>query len=318
MAGRAEDLDALVDRLAQRLCNWDRWGRDDELGTLNLVTPAKRLEGAAAVREGTAFSLGFELRPDKPQPAGSGRINLQHYMTEVGADTSPDPEVTAGSDDVIAMAVHGATHWDALSHIFHRDQMYGGVSAAEVTSRGARRNDIRGVARRMATRGVLADVARHQSVEALPVSHPITADQLQDVLDSQEVELRPGDALLVRTGHLGRVSAAGDWSAFAQTGPLTPDEPGIDLSCLPLLHELGVSAVACDNWAVENLAIGPPRLPLHEVSLVYMGMILGEIFELDTLAAACAVDHRYDFLLAAAPLPIHGGVGGPVNPIAIR
>jgi kynurenine formamidase len=111
--------------------------------------------------------------------------------------------------------------------------------------------------------------------------------------------------------------AGGSWNEFAEHGDFFPDTPGIAVDALPLLHELGVGAIACDNWAVEQLTGGTPAFPIHELALVYMGMILGEIFELDELAAACAAVGRHEFFFAGAPLPLRGGVGGPVNPIAV-
>jgi kynurenine formamidase len=303
--------------LADRLCNWDRWDRHDGVGALNLITPAKRLEASAAVRSGEAFSLGFELQADLPQPHGAGRQNPLHLMTELPSDFPPDHDGPVSADDFISMAVHAATHWDALSHFFHRGQMYGGISAAEVTTRGAARNDIVPVARRLLTRGVLADVARHCGVEVLPPGEGIGADELRDVLDAQGVDVRPGDALLVRTGLLGATRRTGAWTEFAQCGPNLPNTPGIAVDALPLLHELSVCAIACDNWAVEQLTGTPPDFPVHELALVYMGMILGEVFELDALAEACAAAGRWEFLFAGQPLPLRGGVGGPVNPMAV-
>jgi kynurenine formamidase len=315
----SSEIDAVVDRYARQLCNWGRWGSGDELGTLNLITEQTRRRAAACVRDGAAHSLGFELRADMPQPRGSGRVNPQHSMTETASDTTDAANFTAGADDLLTMAVHASTHWDALSHIFHRDQMYNGISASMVTAAsGALRNDILPVARRMVTRGVLADVPRYLGIEALPIDHGVTGGELQEVLDFQRVQIRPGDALLVRTGQLGRTSRSGDWRGYTSVGSAVPAQPGVDVGCLPWLHERGVCALACDNWAVERLCGQSARFPLHEVSLVYMGMILGENFELDALAIACAADRRYDFMLSAAPLPIRGGVGGPVNPVALR
>jgi kynurenine formamidase len=303
--------------LAARLCNWDRWDRNDGVGALNLITPAKRLEASAAVQSGEAFSLGFELQPNLPQPPRSGRMNPVHLMTELPSDFPADHDGPVSADDFLTMSVHAATHWDALSHFFHRGKMYGGISSDEVTTQGAARNDIVPVARRLLTRGVLADVARHRGVEVLPAGEGIGAAELRGVLDAQGVEVRPGDALLVRTGLLGATKRSGAWTEFAQCGPNLPDTPGVAVDALPLLHELGVCAIACDNWAVEQLTGGPPDFPVHELALVYMGMILGEVFELDGLAEACAAAGRWEFLFAGQPLPLRGGVGGPVNPMAV-
>lgn len=314
-----DEVDAHIEALARELSNWGRWGADDELGTLNLVTPEKRLEAAACVRSGAMISLALELRSDLPQPAGSGRLNPQHVMTETGTDAAFRDGAGAYSDDVLAMSIHAATHWDALSHVFHHGRMYNDRPCTEVTSAGASANSIVPVAGRMTTRGVLVDVARAHGVEALAADHEITVAELEAALAEQRVELRPGDALLVRTGHLGRIAAAGAWDEFTEVGPRMPLEPGIGAGCLPWLHEHGVAAIACDNWAVEHLGAGSSgRLPVHEVGIVHMGLLLGEIFRLDELAAACATDGRWDFLLAAAPLPVRGGVGGTVNPVAIR
>lgn len=314
-----QSIDARIDALARQLSNWGRWGPGDELGTLNLVTPEKRLEGARCVRTGSTISLALELRPDLPQPAGSGRLNPQHVMTETGTDAACSGRTGAYSDDVLAMSLHAATHWDALAHVFHRGRMYNDRSCTEVTSAGAKANSIVPVAQRMVTRGVLVDVARRQGVDALPPDHEVTVAELEAALEAERVELRAGDALLVRTGQLGRVAAAGAWTEFTEIADRLPLEPGIGADCLPWLHDHDVAAVACDNWAVEHLAADTPgRLPVHEVGIVHMGLLLGEIFRLDELAAACAADGRYDFLLAASPLPVRGGVGGAVNPVAIR
>src|SRR6201994_1560112 len=312
-----DDPRVVVERLADRLCTWDRWTRGDGVGALHLVTEEKRLGASAAIRSGVAISLGFELQAEVPEPPGSGRLNPQHVMTELPSDAGPDSVGSVFADDMLLMAVHAATHWDALSHCFHGGKMYGGIDASEVTTQGAARNDILPAARRLVTRGVLADAPRPRGVEVLPPGYGIGADELAEVLGAQGVEVRPGDALLIRTGLLGATKASGRWAEFAQSGPLVPNTPGVAADALPLLADLGVCAIACDNWAVEQLTGGEPFFPVHELALVYMGMLLGEKFELHALAHACAAAGRWDFFFAGQPLPIQGGVGGPVNPMAI-
>lgn len=318
MTTTGSSIDARIDALARDLSNWGRWGDEDEVGTLNLITQEKRARAAGCVRSGSAISLALELRSDRPQSPGSGRLNPQHMMVETGSDAAVQRAVRGFSDDVLAMSVHAATHWDALSHVFHRGLMYNNRSCAEVTSAGAQTNSIVGYADRLVARGVLVDVARFFGVDALAPDQEVTARDLESALAAQRVELESGDVLLVRTGQLGRIAASENWSDFTEVGDRLPLEPGIGLECLRWLHEAGVAAIACDNWAVEHLHDQSKRLPVHEVGIVHMGLPLGEIFELDTLAAACAADERYDFLLAATPLPVRGGVGGPVNPVAVR
>jgi kynurenine formamidase len=308
-----------IEAWARELSNWGRWGPDDELGTLNLITDDKRIEAAQCVRDGAVYSLAIEFCSGFPQPVGSSRFNPQHLMTATGTDAAVTGSVAAYADDVLAMSVHAATHWDSLSHVFRHGWMYNERSCTMVTSAGAAANDIVPVARRMVTRGVLLDIPRLRGLTALARDEEITVADLESALDAQRVALSAGDALLIRTGHLGRIQKSGDWSSFADADGVVPCEPGIGGDCLPWLHEHGIAAVGCDNWAVEWLdgsAASP--LPVHEVGIVHMGLMLGEIFELDALASACAIDGRYDFLLAAGPLPIRGGVGGPVNPMVLR
>jgi kynurenine formamidase len=313
----AQDLGALIDSLGSELSNWERWGPHDELGTVNLITPDARARAAASVRTGQVVSLALPLQPGYPQIPGGGRFNTQHVMTQTGTDALATGVASAYSDDAIAMSVHGHTHWDALSHVFHRGVMYNGRSAGLVSARGAAANDIVPLSRAMVARGVLLDLA--PGGEVLAPSYEVTLDDLLTAAERQCVEIGAGDVLLLRTGHLGAIRTAGRWSEFSAIGDRNPSEPGIGAACLPWLHQRGVAAVASDNWAVEVLR-GPAtdRMPVHEVAIVHMGMPLGEMFDLDVLAMHCAADHRWDFMLSAPPLPIAGGVGGPVNPIAIR
>ena len=313
----ASALGQVIDKLGEQLSNWGRWGEADEGGTLNLITERVRSRASDCVRSGQAVSLALPVHSHYPQVPGGGRFNNQHVMTQTGTDALAEGAVSAYSDDAIAMSVHGHTHWDALSHVFHRGRMFNGRSAALVTAQGAAANDVTALARTMVTRGVLLDLAPDGG--ALSRDHEITTAELERAMTRQRVSVQEGDALLLRTGHLGTIRRSGRWKDFSAVGDCHPFEPGIGHACLPWLHEQGVAAVASDNWAVEVLR-GPAteRLPVHEVAIVHMGMPLGEMFDLDALAALCAADGHWDFLLCAAPLPITGGVGGPVNPMAIR
>ncbi len=300
-----------VRALADRLSNWGRWGEDDELGTVNLIGPEAVRRGTEAVRSGEVISLALPLLGEYPQARGSSRPNARHFMIGLGE---------TWSDDAIEIAVHGSTHWDALSHIFDGGRMYNDRVATEhVGEGGATCNAITAVAGRLLSRAVLADVARYLGVEALGDTYSVTPADLEGCLEAQGCELEPGDVLLVRTGHLGRIRAAGAWDLFTDCNDRNPLSPGLGLDCLPWIHERGIAAVAADNWAVEAIdSTEMVDLPLHTVGIVHMGLTLGEIFDLDRLAAASALDGRYTMLLSAAPLPIAGGVGGPVHPVAVR
>lgn len=225
-----------------------------------------------------ALSLALPLRADYPQNAGSGRFNIQHVMTQTGTDSLTDGAVSGYSDDAIAMSVHGHTHWDAVAHVFHRGRMFNDRSAAMVTARGAAANDVTALARTLVTRSVLLDLA--PDGDSLARDHEVTVAQLEEAADRQHVTIQEGDALLLRTGHLGAIRRSGRWMDFCETGRGYPFELGLGHACLPWLHERGVAAVASDNWAVELLhGAATERLPVHEIAVAHMGMPLGQISE---------------------------------------
>jgi len=168
------------------------------------------------------------------------------------------------------------------------------------------------------SRGVLLDVGRVVGGGSLPDGHAITEDQLRATIRAQGPSARVvrGDIVLVRTGQLARCRGIGDWAGFA-SGPA----PGLSFASLAWLHGSEIAAVATDTFAVEvrpHEFDAPCVSPLHQIAIPNIGLFLGEMFDLEALAADCAADGVYEFMLVAAGLPIAGGVGLPVNPIAIK
>jgi len=311
--------DTRIDAMIRRVSNWGRWGPDDELGTVNLITPERRVAARDLVRKGTVFSLAIPLDESGPQPPFERRLNPRHVMLVTGTDlrAGVQPNQVGGwgyADDMVTMALQCATQWDSLAHAFYDYRMYNDRDCTLVTAQGAERNSIAVLRDRVVGRGVLADVARYKGVDCLPLDYEITADDLDGTLRHEGVESAAGDILLIRTGNLGRARRAGAWHRFT-----FDDEPGIGLDTLPWLHEHEVAAAATDTWAFEVL---PSRasimLPVHAVAIVHMGLLIGEIFDLDALADDCAADGVNEFLFVAPPLPFTGAVGSPVNPLAIK
>ena len=306
--------------LIERVSNWGRFGTDDQLGTVNHITADKRIAAAGLVKTGEVFSLAVDFEPDTPQFKASFRLNPQRSMVATGADVRAGVQAAFGlaghgfADDMVVMSLQAATQWDSLAHCFHDYHMYNGRPCEMVGAKGAAANDIAVLRDRVFTRGVLADVAGHLEVDALAADDHITVAELEATLAAQGVEVEPGDALLIRTGHLGRIQREGAWDRFIEA-----DEPGLGWDALPWLRDHDIAAVACDNWAFE---VVPSRyeldLPFHAIGIVYLGLLIGEIFELDDLAGACRADGRWDFLFTAPPLPFIGAVGSPINPLAIR
>jgi kynurenine formamidase len=305
--------------LARRYRTWGKWGPDDQIGALNSVTPARVAAAAALVRRGQVFSLSLPFDMKGPQTGAFGRVNPIHLMTADGGDSHTGtqdeyPEIR-WADDALFLGIHSATHWDALAHIFHEGKMYNGYSSDAVTSQGASRSGVEAYRDKMVGRGVLLDLPRHFGTDWLQASQAVQAGDLEACVERQGVEVGEGDFLLVRTGQLAQTRAEGAWGEYAGGAA-----PGFGISAAEFFCERGVAAVAVDTWGAEVLPNETPDVfqPLHIILLNNAGITLGEMWDMEELAADCADDGVYEFMLVAPPLQITGGTGSPVNPQAIK
>lgn len=318
-----QDPEGEIAARAEAFRNWGRWGQDDVLGTLNFIDEAKRTEAAALVRSGDAISLAQAFDTNGPQKGWRRRTNPVHTMTDTGTDAERGnqgfPHGIGGADDVIAMPLQCSTQWDGLGHIFDHGNAWNGRRAGDVvTSDGDLVTGIEHAASVIVSRGVLLDVGRHLSPATgeLADGYAITVADLEATIAAQGESSRVGrgDIVLVRTGQYARTRRDG-WGDYAG-GPA----PGLSLTTAGWLHRTEIAAIATDTWGFEvrpNEFDAPAFQPLHQVVIPNMGLTIGEMWNLDALADACARGGRYDFLLSAAPLPITGAVGSPINPIAI-
>lgn len=309
------------EEIAARVRNWGRWGPDDQLGTLNLVGGAARRRAAASVRTGEALPLGLPLSEVEGIQAGfvPGRINPRRTMIAVDEPLSPDPEWIRSSEDVVELALQCATHWDSLAHVSYRGVIYNGFPASSVTDGGAGHCGIH-LVRTLVTRGILLDVARAKGVDVLEPGHPISPEDLDAALALARVDVEPGDIVLVRTGQMVHLRLADGPGAERDLVAYTWPTPGLTMATAEWFHARDVAAVATDTLPLEVFP-GEEEdiyLPVHLLHLVEMGMTQGQNWVLDGLAEACAADGIYDFLLDATPLPFTGGLGSPLNPVALR
>jgi kynurenine formamidase len=316
------DPEGAVAAAAKRCSNWGRWGPDDVRGTMNYLTAEKRRQGAALVRRGVSFSLAQSFDMNGPQKGWRRRTNPVHTMLDTGTDAAAGiqgfPHGIGGADDVIAMPLQCSTQWDGLGHIFDHGIAYNGRPAGQVvTSLGDAVTGIETIAEVVAGRGVLLDVGRALGRDGeLPDGFAITEEHLRATVERQgpSAAVGRGDLVLVRTGQLARARRDG-WGDYAG-GPA----PGLSFTTAGWLHRTEIAAIATDTWGFE---VRPNEFddafqPLHQVAIPHIGLFLGEMWDLDALAADCAADGVYDFWLTAAPLPVTGAVGSPVNPIAVK
>jgi kynurenine formamidase len=309
----------LIRDTGKRCSNWGKWGAEDELGTLNYITPEMIIRASRLVKRGVSFSLAIPLDSSGPQINQPRRFNPIHRMILTGPDFTTGafkrPGGVGFADDMVIMALQCATQWDALSHCFLDGKLYNGYDANLVSSEGAKKNGIEKMARFIVTRGVLLDIPRVKGVEWLEPGYAITTDDLEAAIRAHRVTVGRGDALLVRTGQMAMCRRRKSWGDYAGG-----DAPGLSFHTADWIHAHELAALATDTWGME---VRPNELagsyqPLHQILIPHMGLLVGEIFDLDALAEDCASDRVYEFQFVAPPLPITGAVGTPVNPLAVK
>jgi kynurenine formamidase len=307
---------------AARYRNWGRWGPDDVLGTVNFIDDAKRREAADLIRRGVSMSLSQSFDMDGPQNGWRRRTNPVHTMLDTGTDAALDkqgfPHGIGGADDVVFMPLQCSTQWDGLGHIFDHGMAWNGRRAQDVvTSDGDLVTGIEHLASPLVSRGVLLDVGRVVGDNGeLADGFAITEEHLAATMTNHgpTAAVGRGDIVLVRTGRLSRARREG-WNGYAG-GPA----PGLSFTTAGWLHRTEIAAIATDTWGFE---VRPNEFaeafqPLHQVAIPNMGLLIGEMWDLDELAADCAADSVYEFLLAAGPLKVTGAVGAPLNPLAVK
>ncbi len=301
-SGRAPAVSkAEYERWKTELSNWGRWGKDDQLGALNLITPAKRRQAAALVKEGVSVSLARDADTEK---AIDNAQPYEHQMLAIGSDR-------------FGVAFHGVahTHLDSLAHINYDGVFFNGYrpdADAVMKANGHARNSIANLKTGIFTRGILIDIPRLKGVPYLEPGATITVQDIEAFEKMAGIKVSPGDALFIRTGRWARRAAVGPWDV-GRTG----QRPGPSGTVLPWLKARDVALMGSD--------VPPSTAPsdvegetgaVHDFALVTLGIHLFDNCDLEALAEAAAARKRWEFLLTVAPLPIRGGTGSPVNPIA--
>jgi kynurenine formamidase len=294
---------AEFDGLMTTLSNWGRWGKDDQLGALNLITPEKRKQAAALVHEGVSFSMA-RLAIKEPMDDSPPFVHRMVALPKRGDDI-------ASAGDEFSVRYHGftQTHLDGLSHLVYRGKMYNGFAQDEVTAGGARKLGVEMFRNGIFTRCVLMDIPRLYRVRYLEGGRPIYPEDLEAWERKAGFQVESGDAVLVRTGRWAR-RQEGPWEIMKGSA-------GLHASCLPWLKKRDVAVVGSD-LALDVLPSGVEgvELPVHWVSVVAMGVPILDNCDLEAVSEAAAARWCWTFLLTVAPLAVEGGTGSPVNPLA--
>lgn len=305
----AEDLTkADVDRMAEELRNWGRWGPEDERGALNLITDEARAAALQLIQDSTVVSCALPL-PVLPAPDNFRPV--EHHMLRGGDVASR--EGLSFSADYFAIAPHGmaTTHLDALCHVFSNGKMYNGFDQSEVRSSGAMKNSIMSGQDGIVGRGVLLDIPGLKHVDWLEPGTRIQSEDLDAAETRQGVSVGSGDILIIGTGRDARRSAEGAWD-FRELGLA-----GLYADCLPWLRERDIAVLGCDGVSdVMPSGVEGSIQPIHEVAIAHLGIHIIDNMALDRLTAACRERERYAFAFFVAPLRLERGTASPVNPLA--
>ncbi|BBX63306.1 cyclase [Mycobacterium saskatchewanense] len=308
----AEEVISYFDTLS----NWGRWGDDDRLGTLNLITAEHRRNAAALVTTGDVVSLSRDIDPKDPDPLHSGIGVVQRFMElgEISHYFGDDVRVD-GVAEYVGLIGHGShTHLDGLAHYQWDGKNYNGFDANATNSLGgAEKLSIHHASDGIITRGVLLDIAGLHGVRWLDGGHAIMPDELAAAEQRQGVRVSAGDALLVHTGHVARALDEPD-RKFGDPAA------GLHAACLPYLRERDIAVLGSDCIQdVQPSGYDTMDLfrPIHAVGLVALGLWLIDNVELTELAGECSRRRRWEFLFTMLPWRFVGVTASATNPVAV-
>jgi kynurenine formamidase len=296
---RAPHNAAEFDTLFQQVKNWGRWGKDDQLGSANLVTAAKRKQAVALVKDGTTVSLAHNVLTEKAEDNSNP---FEHTM------------LRGNNMDRYAVSYHGYahSHIDALCHILYKDQTYNGYARADVnTDKGCTKLGIDNLKNGVVTRGILVDIPRLRNLPYLEPGTAIYVEDLEAWEKKSGVKIGSGDAVLLRTGRWARREKLGPWNVGQSAA-------GLHASVAPWIKARGVAFLGSD--AAEDVTpslVEGITLPIHTLMITGLGMNLLDNQDLEALGDTAARLNRWEFMLTIAPVPVTGGTGFPLNAIAM-
>lgn len=293
-----------VDEWMESLSNWGRWGDEDQLGAINLITPKTRLAAAKLVTEGVSVSLARDVEKeeavDNPRP-------FKHKMLNVGLN---NPSQFVSDDFQVSYHGYAHTHMDSLCHMAFEGQMYNGFPQADVVAEGAPKLAVTNFKQGIFARAVLMDIPRLKDVDWLEPGTPIYPSDLDAWEKKAGAKVGSGDIVLIRTGRWARRDKEGPWDVSKKSA-------GLHASSAKWLKDRDAAILGSDAASdVSPSLVEGVRQPIHQLVIIAMGMPIFDNLDLEAVAAEAARQNRWEFLVTAAPMAVGGGTGSPFNPIA--
>jgi kynurenine formamidase len=291
------------------------FGKDDEIGMLNLIDAASRDAIVSRADAGKVFDLSVDYFAGMPSWIAANDPGYQLWMTHTPRGEELDDvmgkgraanELVSYSGDAISLYTHCGTHVDALNHFGYHGRIFNRFDAHDHI--GSRHWRVSGADRHPPTiaRGILLDVAGLHGVDMLPPSHGIGREDLEGCLKHQQTELRPGDVVMVRTGRM---------RAWPDPATYIDDAPGLNRAGAEYLAKGGAITVGGDNLALEQGPSADPEnwMVVHTYLLAEAGVPIMEVVDLEALAA----EKVYEFCFFGACLKLRGATGSPMRPVAM-
>lgn len=302
--GQPKVTKADVEAWMESLSNWGRWGPDDQLGAVNLITPETRMAAAKLVEQGVSVSMARDVEKDtavdNPRP-------FRHKMLNVGLN---NPGQFVSDDYQVSYHGYAHTHMDSLCHMAYNGKMYNGFPQAEVVESGAPKLAVTAFKQGIFARGVLMDIPRLKGVDWLEPGTPIYPSDLDAWEEKAGFKTRSGDIVLIRSGRWAKRDAEGPWDVSKKSA-------GLHASAARWLKERDAAILGSDaaSDVAPSLVEGVGQ-PIHQLVIIAMGMPIFDNLDLEAVAEAAARQNRWEFLVTAAPMAVGGGTGSPFNPIA--
>jgi len=292
-----------VDNWMEKLSNWGRWGTEDQLGTVNLITPQKRIEASSLVKTGISVSLARNTDKhkaiDNPRPFRQRMLGIEHPRGQFVSDN-------------LDVSYHGYahTHMDSLCHMSYKGKMYNGFEQSAIDEHGAPRLAVTNFKNGIITKGILMDIPRLKGVQHLEPGTPIYPKDLEDWEKKANLRVEPGDVVFIRTGRWSLRETKGPWDASKISA-------GLHVSSAKWLRERDIAMLGSDAASdVMPSLIEGINQPVHQLMLIAFGTPIFDNCDLEELAEEAARQNRWEFMLTASPVPVTGGTGSPLNPIA--
>jgi kynurenine formamidase len=291
-----------------------KWGKDDQAGASNWITPAKVLDAAKLIRDGKIYRIGRVYESGMPL-YGNRTFNIR--ITPAAASVGANKLL--GHDEFVATEIgQTGTQFDGLGHIGLQmgnegDQkemrFYNGISEFDmINTYGLKKLGIENC-KPIFTRGHLFDIEAVKG-RMLEAGEEIKLSDVRAALQKQnmkEDDIKEGDAFFFNTGW-GKL-----W--MKNNDKYNGGEPGIGLEVAKWVIDKGAVNTGADCWATEVVPNPDKNLafPVHGELITKNGIYNHENLDFSGLIA----DGKYQFLYIFAPAPIKGATGSNGNPIAI-